>query len=164
MLKYLFTIGLCLGLFVCEAQVMNLKDLEVCINKTATHVSDSLVDKGWKLDPALTGAFEKDYYRTFSFKNLQTDPKKAQAWLRIHSESTAVNRVYYQAPDEDTFLRFLQEIEASQPSKTEPQTIEGQTITAYMGKDFAYQTIVFNGNYTIVVISKKYYLDHSQPE
>ena len=147
---------------VCKAQVGSLKDLERCISKTTTHVGDSLVNAGWKLDPALTGYYENDYYRTFSFGNLETDPKKAMAWLRIHTERTAVNRVYYQAPDEDTFNRFLQEIEARKIFKNSPQTIEGQTMTAYVGKDFAYQTIVFNGNFTIVVIGKKYYADHTR--
>ena len=162
MLKYLFTVVMCLGMMVCNAQVGSLKDLEICISKTTTHVSDSLVNTGWKLDPALTGYFENDYYRTFSFGNLETDPKKAMAWLRIHTEKTAVNRVYYQAPDEDTYNRFLQEIEARKIFKNSPQTIEGQTMTAFVGKDFAYQTIVFNGNFTIVVIGKKYYADHTR--
>jgi hypothetical protein len=154
---------MCLGIMVGKAQVDNLKDLENCISKTTTHVGDSLVNKGWKLDPALTGYYENDYYRTFSFGNLETDPKKAMAWLRIHTERTAVNRVYYQAPDEAIFNRFLQEIEAKKISKTSPQTIEGQTITAYIGNDFAYQTIISNGNFTIVVIGKKFYTDHTQP-
>jgi len=164
MLKYLFTVGMCLGIMVCNAQVEKLKDLEICINHTATHVSDSLVNKGWKLDPALTGSYEQDFYRTFSFGNLETDPKKAQAWLRIHTERTAVNRVYYQAPDEKTYLRFVAEIEALKTDKTEAQIIEGQTITTYKGENYAYQTIVFNGTYTIVVVSKKYYADHTQAE
>ncbi|WP_354331310.1 hypothetical protein [Pedobacter sp. CG_S7] len=162
MLRYCFTILICLGMIVCNAQVQNLKDLEICINQTITHVSDSLVNNGWKLDPALTGYVENDYYRTFSFGNLKTDPKKAQAWLRIHTERTAVNRMYYQAPDEENFLQFLKEIEAVKISNTKPQIIEGQSITSYIGSDFAYQTISFNATYTIVVISKKYYSDHTQ--
>ncbi len=136
MLKYFFTVVMCLVIVVCKAQVGSLKELEDCISNTTTHVSDSLVNKGWKLDPALTGYYENDYYRTFSFGNLETDPKKAMAWLRIHTERTAVNRVYYQAPDEARFNRFLQEIEAKKISKSSPQTIEGQTMTAYIGKRF----------------------------
>ncbi|MEJ5963445.1 hypothetical protein [Pedobacter immunditicola] len=162
MLKYFITVVMCLGMIVCKAQVEQLTDLEICISKTTTHVSDSLVNAGWKLDPALTGNYESDYYRTFSFGNLETDPKKAMAWLRIHTERTAVNRVYYQAPDEETFNRFQQEIEVRKIVKNSPQTIEGQTMTAYVGKDFAYQTIVSNGNFTVVVIGKRYYADHTR--
>lgn len=162
MLKYFFTLLICFTAFFCEAQILSLKDLEICINKTATHVSDSLVNSGWKLDAALTGDSDNDYYRTFSFGNLETDPKKAIAWLRIHTERTAVNRVYYQAPDQDTFDQFYKEIKALPSTQSEPQTIEGQTMTAFIGKDYAYQAIVSGTSFTIVVISKKFYLDHTQ--
>ncbi len=154
----------CMATLVGSAQVQQLKDLENCINQTATHVSDSLVSKGWKLDAALTGAAENDFYRTFSFKTLKTDPTKAQAWLRLHTERTAVNRVYFQAPDEDSYLLLMKEIEAKKVSNTEPQVVEGQTITSMLGNDFAYQLITANGNYTIVVISKTFFMNHAREQ
>ncbi len=157
MLRYFFITGICLFATVCNAQLTTLKNLQHSIGQTATHLSDSLVNKGWKLDPTLTGAFQNDAYRTFSFGNLKTDPKKAMAWIRIHNERASVNRVYYQAPDESAYLLLLEELNKLEPEIGTPDTVEGQTITTYTGKDFIYQTILFNGNFTFVVISKNYY-------
>ena len=159
MLRYLFMLGMGLFATTCGAQVTTLKNLQLSIGKTATHISDSLVNKGWKLDASLTGAFQNDAYRTFSFGNLDTEPTKAMAWIRIHNERSSVNRVYFQAPDESAYLLLVEELNTLKPEPLSPETAEGQTITTYLGKDFVYQTIFFNGNYTFVVISKKYYND-----
>lgn len=164
MQKYVFLFLFCTGSLFCKAQILQLNNLEACINKNATHVSDSLVNKGWKLDAALTGANETDNYKTFSFGNLKTDPKKALAWLRVHDERTNVNRVYYQAPSQEAYNAILKEIEALKLIKSDSDIMEGQVLTVYTGPLFTYQTITSGGSYTIVVISTMYFNEHLEPE
>ena len=145
-------------------QPINLQLLEYCINRTATQVSNSLVSQGWKLNAELTGSLDGDNYRTFSFGNMETDQKKAIAWLRIHSAATSVNRVYYQAPDEETFQFLLAEIRAGNATSSLPQVIDGQTLTVYTGADFAYQTIHAGNTYTVVVIDKQFLATHTSTQ
>jgi hypothetical protein len=169
MLKYTSTLLLCLMLFSAYGQdtpalPIDLQRLQVCINKTATQVSNALISEGWKLNAELTGSVDGDSYRTFSFGNMETDQKKAIAWLRIHSTGTPVNRVYYQAPDEETFVQLVEEIKGRQTTVSLPQTIEGQTLMVYTGDDFAYQTIVAGTTYTVVVISKQFLAAHAAPQ
>lgn len=163
MLKYYITFIFCAAAFFCSAQNLKLNNLEACINKTATRVSDSLVNKGWKLDASLTGSEQNDNYKTFSFGNLKTDPKKALAWLRVHDERTNVNRVYYQAPSQEAYEEMLKEIEALKLTKSDSDIMEGQILTIYTGPLFTYQTITYGTSYTIVVISTRYFNEHLQP-
>nr|WP_199082887.1 hypothetical protein [Pedobacter sp. ASV19] len=160
--KYFLIVCLCFCTFLCKAQVSSLKDLEACISRSAVRVGDSLVGKGWKLDIAMTGNFENDYYRTFSFGNLKTDPTRALAWLRIHNTESAVNRVYYQAPDKAAYTLLLKEIEALQPDKSDGQIVDNQILTIYSTKKFIYQSIVTSTSYTIAVIAPSYFQDQTQ--
>ena len=169
MIRYTATLLLCLLLFATRAQdttslPINLQCLEACINKPASQVSDSLIMEGWKLNAELTGSMDGDSYRTFSYGNLETDQRKAIAWLRIHSAGTPVNRVYYQAPDEETFEQLVEEIKARDATASLPQTIEEQTLIVYTGDDYAYQTIVAGTTYTVVVISKAFLAAHAAPQ
>jgi hypothetical protein len=169
MLKYTCMLLLCFMLFSAQAQdttalPIDLQRLEACINKTAIQVSNTLISEGWKLNAELTGSVDGDSYRTFSFGNMETDQKKAIAWLRIHSAGTPVNRVYYQAPDEETFAKLVEEIKGRKTTASLPQTIEGQTLMVYTGDNFAYQTIVAGTTYTVVVISKHFLASHSAPQ
>ena len=149
--------------FSAKAQVQKLQDLEVFIHQNITQVSNSLVEQGWKLNATLTGNNEEDYYRTFSFGNSADDGNKALAWIRIHSTGTPVNRVYFQAPDQETFHLLVKELDMRKISKSAPQHIEGQSLTAYIGPDFAYQAILSDQSYTLVVIAKKFYETHAAP-
>ena len=169
MLKYTCTLLFYFLLFSALAQdtttmPIDLQRLETCINKTTTQVSNTLVTEGWKLNAELTGSVDGDSYRTFSFGNMETDQKKAIAWLRIHSAGSPVNRVYYQAPDEASFLQLVEEIKSRNTTASLPQTIEGQTLIIYTGDEFAYQTIVAGDTFTVVVISKKFLAAHTAPQ
>ena len=169
MIRYTCTLLLCLVLFTARAQdiatlPINLQRLEAYVNKPASQVSDSLIKEGWKLNAELSGSMDGDDYRTFSYGNLETDQKKALAWLRIHFAGTLpVNRVYYQAPDEETYSRLVVAIKATQSAASLPQTIEGQTLTVYTGDNYVYQTIVSASTYTVVVISKEFFTANTSP-
>lgn len=162
MLKYFLGLMLSFSIFTCTAQVSGLKDLEALINRSAARTSDSLVRKGWKLDIDKTGNYESDFYSTFSFGNLKTDPARAIAWLRIHNTEPAINRVYYQAPDKTVYVRLLKEIEALQADKADSQIIDNQILTIYTSKKYIYQSIVTSTSYTIAVINPSYFRDQEK--
>jgi len=157
-MKFIFTFLICLSAFVSKAQNLRLDELKSIINRPVASLRDSLTVNGWALRPELSARQAHQLYQTFSYGNQKEEQGKAIAWLRVHADNGIINQLYYQLPGAEQYELVLKEIKVAGTEKKDMETIEDKNInTYYVSADYTFQTIVGAGNFTIMVMTNKFF-------